>query len=477
MATLSPSPAWQSIDGNRAGMAAVASAALLSIVACSTLGGYIAFLLRRHHRLQGLEKLENEERRAIKFLTSSHGLLFLNLLAGDLLQASGFVLNFEWIRRNALPAAHSPTAVCTAQGVLIQIGDLGSAFSSLVICSNLFCILIMGFTPPTKVVAGVMAGQWVVIAMMSFIGPVGLVREGIPFYGPAGGWCWFSNIYQSERLWLHYFWVFLVAFLDLLLYTVMAAKIYLQRRALGNDQISGSAGIWRVMMLFPLVYVVTILPLSMYRIASMAGHTWPRHYALGAGFVFTLSGFANCTVYALTRSIVSFDSLGGAIGSAFRRGSEAVAANGQRSTGGGTLSAIASFVPAFFDTSSSSCERGTTRRSGGRLTSGINGGTSTFALNGIRVDVETDILDATSEVAYSPNMTCASPRVGRTPQYHVQWEGSPGGRRAPSDGHGHGGGAERPFSMLKKLDEEEDAIEEGTTEEESHDVGLSRSVC
>lgn len=49
----------------------------------------------------------------------------------------------------------------------------------------------------------------------------------------------------------------------------------------------------------------------------MAGAQWNIHILLGAGAVFTLSGAANCTVYALTRRLVSFDG----IGNVLRRGS------------------------------------------------------------------------------------------------------------------------------------------------------------
>lgn len=71
------------------------------------------------------------------------------------------------------------------------------------------------------------------------------------------------------------------------------------------------------MLVYPGTYVATILPLSVYRCAAMAGQQWSIQIALAAGAIFTLSGAANCTVYALTRHIVSLDG----IGSALRRGS------------------------------------------------------------------------------------------------------------------------------------------------------------
>lgn len=89
------------------------------------------------------------------------------------------------------------------------------------------------------------------------------------------------------------------------------------------------------MMLFPLVYIITMcvrsptlltkaltlapisLPLSIYRLAYMTGHELSIHFALGAGSIFTLSGAANCCIYAFTRNIVSLNGLSDAL----RRGS------------------------------------------------------------------------------------------------------------------------------------------------------------
>lgn len=47
------------------------------------------------------------------------------------------------------------------------------------------------------------------------------------------------------------------------------------------------------------------LPLSAFRLAALAGHPWSVHVQLAAGTIFTLSGFANTVVYAVTRKIVS----------------------------------------------------------------------------------------------------------------------------------------------------------------------------
>lgn len=77
------SPArWVPIESsNRIGQIFVASSATLSIASILCLGTYSSLLLRRHYRKSPMQRA-NGETRAVKFLTSSHFVLFCNLLLG-----------------------------------------------------------------------------------------------------------------------------------------------------------------------------------------------------------------------------------------------------------------------------------------------------------------------------------------------------------------------------------------------------------
>lgn len=58
---------------------------------------------------------------------------------------------------------------------------------------------------------------------------------------------------------LHYLWVFIVAFLDLLIYSIIAIYLAWHRRDLSQQHVNGQAAkVWRVMMLFPLSYIITM---------------------------------------------------------------------------------------------------------------------------------------------------------------------------------------------------------------------------
>ena len=131
--------------------------------------------------------------------------------------------------------------------------------------------------------------------------------------------------------------VFVVAFVDLVLYSIIAIYLAIQARRTTAKiplNISNLSGVSKIMFLYSISYIVTILPLSAYRVASMAGHKWSTDAQLAAGFIFTLSGFVNCCIYATTRNIISSESVG-----AIRRGSRQ----------SGTISGLAQGESRFFE--------------------------------------------------------------------------------------------------------------------------------
>ncbi|KAI5478133.1 NAD(P)-binding protein [Pseudohyphozyma bogoriensis] len=284
-------------------MIAVAVAATISVFCVLALVIYSIEFLISHSRLSPIERI-NAESRASLFLKSNYGLLFFNLLAGDLMQGLGFMINIYWLSRNSYPS--TPHEACTVQAVFIELGDVASAFSSLLIGMHVFTVIVIGYKPTRNVCLAFMVLEWAVVIVLASIGPTHLTKNGHPFYGWAGGWCWITPQYQSMRLWLHYFWVFLVAGVNLVAYSAIAVKLVRTGKKAG-----GSAGgsVTRVMLAYPLLYIASILPLATYRAAAMAGHTWSIHILLACGTIFTLSGFFNSMIYTFTRSLVSSDTV------------------------------------------------------------------------------------------------------------------------------------------------------------------------
>lgn len=90
--------------------------------------------------------------------------------------------SIQWVGKNRIPTAQHPTHICTAQGILIQIGDLGSAFSSLVICGNLLLLLVFRITPTLRWIWITLACEWALIFLLAAIGPLSRIgKGGVPF--------------------------------------------------------------------------------------------------------------------------------------------------------------------------------------------------------------------------------------------------------------------------------------------------------
>lgn len=189
----------------------------------------------------------------------------------------------QWVARDEIPTAAYPTRLCKTQSILIQIGDLGSAFSSLVICLNLLLILVFRITPATRWLLVTLLVEWIIIGILASVGPLSRIgKEGVPFCaltfdsgtavvpvslltrrlrtdGPSGSWCWINSAYQLERLLVHYLWVFIVAFFNLLFYSIIAIYLrYHDGGRLASGPLAQNANVSRVMLIYPVVYVATM---------------------------------------------------------------------------------------------------------------------------------------------------------------------------------------------------------------------------
>ncbi|ORY90172.1 hypothetical protein BCR35DRAFT_323669 [Leucosporidium creatinivorum] len=294
---------WIPLGGKRAGMVADAVAGTVSLVCIIALVSYCTFLVLRHHRRSAFEKVTFEEdSRALRFLSSSSGVLFFNLLAGNALESFSFILVWIWISRGGMPSP--PTPSCTAEGVFLELGAMGGALGSTWIALAMFAQIVWSYKVTTKVVAAVITFQWIVMFVMAAIGPLWVARNGGPFYASAGGWCWISKEYEMMRLYLRHLWVFSAAAFNLILYSIIAYKIVKRRRAAGGD--AGTSRVVRLMLIYPLIYIVTVTPLAVSRLAAYGGKTWPPSVLLASGCVAALTGTFNCALYAFSRAIITF---------------------------------------------------------------------------------------------------------------------------------------------------------------------------
>lgn len=249
---------------------------------------------------------------------------FLCFLLADFLHAVGSLMNGPWVQARAVIFGDH----CTAQAVIKEMADVASAFWTVVIAIHTFCLLVIEIKLRPFVLCTTLVGGWAAIFAITISGPA--VRQSSangPFYGISDYWCWITPNYKAEGITLDYLLMFLAALTAFTLYGL----IYLKLR--GNLVIKGyrmkfvkvsaeDLAHWREkkfeneslqiamrMWIYPMAYVVLILPMSIVRFAMWAGHKISVEVSIFASSVFLLMGIVNVTLFLTTRPVLPPESM------------------------------------------------------------------------------------------------------------------------------------------------------------------------
>ncbi|PTU17956.1 hypothetical protein P175DRAFT_0496112 [Aspergillus ochraceoroseus IBT 24754] len=226
-------------------------------------------------------------------------LLIYNLLLADIQQATAFLLCLYWVGKGSV---YHPSAACVLQGWWIQTADPGS---------GLFVIAIAMHTGAVVLRGPCIVGLWIFIILLGVI-PVALYGHEA-FVISEAGWCWLAREHKSERLWGHYFWIFLAEFGAVILYGIMF--IYLRRRTSESaklrqhhqDQLKRLNRVVIYMVIYPFMYLMLSLPLAAGRMSSSRHVVPSKIYFAVAGSLMALSGLGDTIVYTLTRRQLLLD--------------------------------------------------------------------------------------------------------------------------------------------------------------------------
>lgn len=136
----------------------------------------------------------NKKPAQLGHLHTQFGILFTNLVAADFIQALAFSLNWHWVAIKEAPlAGHRDAGVCSLQGALINVGDVGSALWSLAIASHTLTFLVVKRKPPVWVIYCTMAFVWCFTILLSIIGPIHMnATVSSSFYAWTRVWCFIS---------------------------------------------------------------------------------------------------------------------------------------------------------------------------------------------------------------------------------------------------------------------------------------------
>ncbi|KAJ5280052.1 hypothetical protein N7478_005424 [Penicillium angulare] len=234
--------------------------------------------------------------------------LMYNLALADFIQSIAFIVSIRWITGNSI---HAEDPACFLQGIWLQIGDPMSGMFVLAIALHTFMHVSLGRQISHRVFVSVVVGLWVFGVILVVI-PIGI--HGRYVWMPSVAWCWMTTEHPTLRLFTHYFWIFFVQFLSVLLYAIMFVQL---RRKIAQSKILGASyteslkrlnRVVSYMVLYPIVYITLTLPLSAGRMASVSGKSPSVTYFCVAGALMTLSGFCDVLQYTLTRKSVVLES-------------------------------------------------------------------------------------------------------------------------------------------------------------------------
>lgn len=171
----------------RLGLIGLATCGLLSLVSTAGAIGFIMYRLSNYKKYQ-----ETPLRYNVPLV------LILNLLIADLQQAASFAISLHWLGLNAILA---PTHACSAQGWLIQIGDVASGVFALAVAAQTFYVMVLRRDLSyTAFVWGILA-IWAFCVLLSLISPI--LHRNEALFVSTGAWCWISGSYHDEVLYPH----------------------------------------------------------------------------------------------------------------------------------------------------------------------------------------------------------------------------------------------------------------------------------
>lgn len=242
---------------------------------------------------------------------------FVLMLIADFLQAIGSLMNGRWVQLDGVYVG----GYCTAQGVIKHISDIGVAMWSLVIAFHTFFLLFYRLRIPRWVMYITLVAVQGLVILVTPLGSVIYNDSGRgSFYGIAGYWCWITAEFETARIVLDYMIMFISAIGSMILYSLVFFRMrgnivvngwYIRfRRAednwRGRDFAPGDSAltIAKQMLLYPIAYTITILPISAARFCEWAGHNVPFNITIFCDVVFLLSGLVNVVLFVTTRRLL-----------------------------------------------------------------------------------------------------------------------------------------------------------------------------
>jgi len=246
---------------------------------------------------------------------------FVSLMVANALQSAGTVMSVKWVALGGVTSG----PYCSAQGGIKQAGNVSTALWSFMIALHLFNLLFLRWESTLTGMIATLIGGWSVVGVVIFVGPeVIQTAERGPYFGISGAWCWITDNYPKEQFFLEYFFEFMSAGLGFLLYATVLLRVrgnlvmmdgkwrlrWVPRSEgwklqLGRDIIDTCMlKVAALMVWYPVAYSLILIPISLSRLISFAGHKVPFWAIVLSDIVYNLTGFVNVFLLLATSRLV-----------------------------------------------------------------------------------------------------------------------------------------------------------------------------
>jgi len=283
------------------GLTLVAEAGFISLIAVLAAFVLIFSNAFRHRRL----------------IRNSMDIYMLSLFTFDIIMALGRVVDIKWIHEAKLYTG----GFCTAQGIIQQLGETGSALATFAIAVHTFIVVIWDIRLTENIAYVVVGLTWIFITWFIAMTVTNHTQGGHFYETPVGYWCWIGTHFTAEQKGGQYVWVWITVFVSFLTYTPLFFwargnisiseqhwwKFRTQRSIDAQQHIDPNVDHrWRAvrMIAYPIVFAFTTLPLSVVRFKSGFGSTRGNYHTITfvVEFIYSLSGAFNVLLFLFTRS-------------------------------------------------------------------------------------------------------------------------------------------------------------------------------
>ncbi|KAF8647105.1 hypothetical protein AX16_006938 [Volvariella volvacea WC 439] len=182
--------------------------------------------------------------------------LLLSLFVADLIQSIGTLMSIAWVGRGQTDVGD----LCTAQGVVKQLGETTVAMITSVIALYTLMAWYRGVEGRLRTAVYVVLAVWTLVIVLVIAGNVQYRTLDNPYSYPTPYWCWIGTKHTAYQIVGEYMWFWVALILSFIAYAILAW----QDSGIQKHQI----------MAFPLVYAITIIPLT---ITRLVGFSRERH--------------------------------------------------------------------------------------------------------------------------------------------------------------------------------------------------------